>query len=249
MIGSGATAISMIPSLADKAAQRHDAAAFADVHDVDRRGSTRLIAGHPKSDCRAKVSHAIRAASSCHRDGAQLLVARKAPTLQQTVGRGRGAVDICPTAIAVDTHFKPRYDPWDQRMCLMLDGDLYEQISAGPGRSGHRPRRPRRCHRHRAEVRRPPRRRRDHHRHRPAVAGPRRCRAEHRRRRGQAHRPVRLQGVPARGRPEHGVVHRLHQRVVDAAGRHDGTGGRRSCWPTWIPTATRMPTRTWATCP
>jgi monooxygenase len=28
----------------------------------------------------------------------------------------------------VDTHFTPRYDPWDQRMCLIPDGDLYEAL-------------------------------------------------------------------------------------------------------------------------
>ena len=26
---------------------------------------------------------------------------------------------------SVDTHFKPRYDPWDQRQCLVPDGDLF----------------------------------------------------------------------------------------------------------------------------
>ena len=51
---------------------------------------------------------------------------------------------------------------------------------------------------------------------------------ERRRRRGQAHRPVRLQGAPARGRAEHGVVHRLHQCVVDAARRHDRPCGREA---------------------
>jgi monooxygenase len=31
----------------------------------------------------------------------------------------------------IDTHFKPRYNPWDERMCLVPDGDLFEAISAG----------------------------------------------------------------------------------------------------------------------
>ena len=29
------------------------------------------------------------------------------------------------------THFTPRYNPWDQRMCLVPDGDLFEAIKAG----------------------------------------------------------------------------------------------------------------------
>jgi len=31
----------------------------------------------------------------------------------------------------VDTHFTPRYDPWDQRLCLIPDGDLYQAINSG----------------------------------------------------------------------------------------------------------------------
>jgi cyclohexanone monooxygenase len=31
----------------------------------------------------------------------------------------------------VDTHFTPRYNPWDQRMCLVPDGDLFQQLREG----------------------------------------------------------------------------------------------------------------------
>jgi monooxygenase len=31
----------------------------------------------------------------------------------------------------VDTHFKPAYNVWDQRLCLVPDGDLFKAISAG----------------------------------------------------------------------------------------------------------------------
>ena len=31
----------------------------------------------------------------------------------------------------VDTHFTPRYDPWDQRVCFVPDGDLFEAIKSG----------------------------------------------------------------------------------------------------------------------
>ena len=31
----------------------------------------------------------------------------------------------------VDTHFTPRYNPWEQRLCLLPDGDLFEAINAG----------------------------------------------------------------------------------------------------------------------
>src|SRR6185437_9812641 len=31
----------------------------------------------------------------------------------------------------VETHFTPRYDPWDQRLCLVPDGDLFRAIRGG----------------------------------------------------------------------------------------------------------------------
>jgi cation diffusion facilitator CzcD-associated flavoprotein CzcO len=30
-----------------------------------------------------------------------------------------------------DTHFNPRYDPWDERICVVPDADLFEAIAAG----------------------------------------------------------------------------------------------------------------------
>jgi monooxygenase len=33
--------------------------------------------------------------------------------------------------VDVDTHFKPRYNPWDQRMCLAPDGDMFKAIRGG----------------------------------------------------------------------------------------------------------------------
>jgi len=31
----------------------------------------------------------------------------------------------------ISTHFAPRYNPWDQRLCLIPDGDLFKAIKAG----------------------------------------------------------------------------------------------------------------------
>ena len=36
-----------------------------------------------------------------------------------------------PPGFDIDTHFNPRYEPWDQRMCVVPDGDLFEAISDG----------------------------------------------------------------------------------------------------------------------
>ena len=43
----------------------------------------------------------------------------------------RRAISNLPDGYDVDTHFKPRYNPWDQRMCLIPDADLYTAIADG----------------------------------------------------------------------------------------------------------------------
>ena len=35
------------------------------------------------------------------------------------------------TDFDVDTHFTPRYRPWEQRMCLIPDADMFEAIKSG----------------------------------------------------------------------------------------------------------------------
>ena len=81
-----------------------------------------------------------------------------------------GALRQLPAGYAVDTHFNPRYKPWDQRLCLVPNGDLFETISDGSAeivtaeierftRARHPPARRLRA-----------RGRRDRHRHRPEPA-------------------------------------------------------------------------------
>jgi cation diffusion facilitator CzcD-associated flavoprotein CzcO len=43
----------------------------------------------------------------------------------------RGVRRQLPEGYDVDTHFKPAYDPWDQRLCLVPDGDLFRSIRQG----------------------------------------------------------------------------------------------------------------------
>lgn len=38
---------------------------------------------------------------------------------------------LLPSGFDVDTHFNPRYDPWDQRLCVVPGGDLFATIRKG----------------------------------------------------------------------------------------------------------------------
>jgi cation diffusion facilitator CzcD-associated flavoprotein CzcO len=58
------------------------------------------------------------------------VIARKAPKFSRWLMRALAKRSL-PEGYPVDTHFKPRYDPWDQRLCLILENDLYEAIDDG----------------------------------------------------------------------------------------------------------------------
>jgi cation diffusion facilitator CzcD-associated flavoprotein CzcO len=43
----------------------------------------------------------------------------------------QGVADLLPKGFDVKTHFTPNYNPWDQRLCLVPDADLFNAIGAG----------------------------------------------------------------------------------------------------------------------
>jgi cation diffusion facilitator CzcD-associated flavoprotein CzcO len=57
-------------------------------------------------------------------------LSRRRPAIAKALVR-RGVERHLPPGYDIDTHFKPRYGPWDQRLCLAPDGDLFEAICAG----------------------------------------------------------------------------------------------------------------------
>jgi cation diffusion facilitator CzcD-associated flavoprotein CzcO len=58
------------------------------------------------------------------------VVARKAPRFSRWLIRALAKKSL-PEGYPVDVNFKPRYDPWDQRLCLILDNDLYSAVGDG----------------------------------------------------------------------------------------------------------------------
>jgi cation diffusion facilitator CzcD-associated flavoprotein CzcO len=57
-------------------------------------------------------------------------LSRRRPALIKRLIR-RGIERQLPIGYDVDTHFRPQYDPWDQRMCFVPDGDLFAALSSG----------------------------------------------------------------------------------------------------------------------
>ncbi len=57
-------------------------------------------------------------------------LSRRAPGLVKRLLR-KGVERRLPAGYDIDTHFKPRYDPWDQRLCFVPDGDMFERSAPG----------------------------------------------------------------------------------------------------------------------
>jgi cation diffusion facilitator CzcD-associated flavoprotein CzcO len=57
-------------------------------------------------------------------------LSRRRPQVMKRLLR-RGLELQLPPDFDIDRHFTPRYNPWDQRLCLVPDGDLFKALSAG----------------------------------------------------------------------------------------------------------------------
>lgn len=128
VIGSGATAVSMIPSLTEKAG-----------HVTMLQRSPTYMLSMPRIN---PLVHAIRRVlplrlgNKVARAYATIftvltyVIARKAPKFSRSLMRALAKKNL-PEGYPVDVHFKPRYNPWDQRLCLILENDLYTAVGDG----------------------------------------------------------------------------------------------------------------------
>ena len=125
VIGSGATAISMIPSLAEGAAHvtmlQRTPSYLMSLQRVQP-----VINGIRKVLPR-RVSHAVARVILSLFGSVLWLVARKAPEFSKRLLR-RDAEKYLPPGYDIDTHFTPPYNPWDQRLCFILNGDFYKAV-------------------------------------------------------------------------------------------------------------------------
>jgi monooxygenase len=61
---------------------------------------------------------------------ASFQIARRRPRILKGLIR-RGVERQLPPGYDIKKHFKPNYNPWDQRLCLVPDGDLFTAIREG----------------------------------------------------------------------------------------------------------------------
>ena len=128
VIGSGATAVTLVPALAEKAA-----------HVVMLQRSPTYVLSLPGEDALANamrrylpsmVAYNITRWKNVLLGMLIFQLSRKAPEVIKKLIRA-GVVAQLPKGYDVDKHFKPSYNPWDQRMCLVPDADLFRSIRKG----------------------------------------------------------------------------------------------------------------------
>jgi monooxygenase len=127
VIGSGATAVTLVPAMAETAA-----------HVVMLQRSPTYIVARPSEDTLAKtfrrwlparLTHAIVRWKNIALQLYLFRLSRRKPAAMRA-----GILKLAQTAVGpgIDAakHFNPRYEPWDQRMCLVPDGDLFAALRA-----------------------------------------------------------------------------------------------------------------------
>jgi monooxygenase len=128
VIGSGATAVTLVPALTDKAAHvtmlQRSPSYVVTVPAVDpiANGLRRLLPD--------RLAYPITRWKNVVLTTLMYQLSRRRPRLVRAAIRA-GLKHQLPKGYDVDTHFKPRYQPWDQRMCIVPDGDLFRAIRRG----------------------------------------------------------------------------------------------------------------------
>jgi cation diffusion facilitator CzcD-associated flavoprotein CzcO len=128
VIGSGATAVTLVPAMAGKAGHVT----------MLQRSPSYLIALPTGEGATQRLNRFLPegAASQLVRSRNVLLTwamyqaARRWPARMAKVLRD-GVAKQLPDDVPVDPHFVPSYGPWDQRLCVVPDGDLFTAMRAG----------------------------------------------------------------------------------------------------------------------
>ena len=128
VIGSGSTAITLVPAIAQSAAHVT----------MLQRSPTYVISLPARDPVAARLNRllppkAAYAAIRLRNVLLQLLsfqLSRRYPHQARKLVQ-RLIQQQLPEGVDIATHFNPPYDPWDQRLCVAADGDLFHAIRAG----------------------------------------------------------------------------------------------------------------------
>ena len=128
VIGSGATAMTLVPSMA-KTAAHVTLLQRSPTYVVARPGSD-PIANTLRKRLPARLAYGITRWKNVLLGMYFFQLARRKPERVKQLILG-GVQQALGPGYDVARHFTPRYKPWDQRLCLVPDGDLFQAINSG----------------------------------------------------------------------------------------------------------------------
>ncbi len=128
VVGSGATAVTLVPAMASTAShvtmlQRSPSYVLALPGKDPIANSLRRLAGN-------RVSHFLTRWKNILLAVGVYQLSRRRPGFTRRLVRA-GVKRLLPEDYEVDTHFNPNYEPWDQRLCIVPDGDLFRSLRKG----------------------------------------------------------------------------------------------------------------------
>jgi monooxygenase len=128
VIGSGATAVTLVPEMAREAA-RVTMLQRSPTYVVSRPAQDR-IANWLRARLPARLAYGLTRWKNVGMGMFFYRMTRKQPDKVKAKLLGMVREHLGPD-YDVGTHFTPRYNPWDQRLCLVPDADLFASIRAG----------------------------------------------------------------------------------------------------------------------
>jgi monooxygenase len=128
IIGSGATAVTLVPAMAETAA--HVTMLQRSPSYVASRPARDRIANRLNRSLPPRLAHGIVRWKNVLYGMYVYRLARNRPEYLKRALIGLVRQQLGPD-YDVGKHFTPRYNPWDQRLCLVPDSDLFEVIRSG----------------------------------------------------------------------------------------------------------------------
>ncbi|HEU0190340.1 MAG TPA: NAD(P)/FAD-dependent oxidoreductase [Mycobacterium sp.] len=129
VIGSGATAITLIPALADSGVGHVTMLQRSPTY-VGMLPAVDPVAARLNKVLPDKAAYVVNRWKAILFQVTQYQLARAFPTYMRKVLMTMAARKL-PKGYDVVKHFGPRYRPWDERLCLAPDGDLFRTIREG----------------------------------------------------------------------------------------------------------------------
>ncbi len=128
VIGSGATAITLVPAMAKTAG-----------HVTMLQRSPTYVVSRPEEDAfalglakylPAKLAYLITRWKNVSQQALLYQLSRRRPEKVKAMLRKLTRLSL-GASYDIDTHFTPKYNPWDQRLCLVPNGDLFHSLRKG----------------------------------------------------------------------------------------------------------------------